>query len=170
VSSLSQAGAGRSERPRGIAGWLARGAFFAGAIGLLLAMAFDAAAVVGRHAGLPFLGSIELVQACVVVVASSALVGATLGRSHASVHILSERLAPAPRARLRRVSDGLSALFFAALAAGSWWIAADMWAGSETTELLGLPIKPLRVFFLASSILIASSFLGSAFARRSEEA
>ena len=45
-----------------------------GSAGLLAAMTTDALAVAGRHAGIRLLGSIEIVQACIVVVATSAIV------------------------------------------------------------------------------------------------
>ena len=62
--------------------------FVLGSIGLLGAMSIDALAVLGRHLGLPLLGSIELVQACVVLMGSSALVGTTVRHGHASVQLI----------------------------------------------------------------------------------
>jgi hypothetical protein len=51
--------------------WLAGGA-------LLVAMATDTMAMLGRHLRLPLLGSIEIVQAAVLVAASGALLLATI--------------------------------------------------------------------------------------------
>lgn len=146
-------------RPSGIAGVLTTISFVLGSIALLLAMTTDAAAVVGRHIGVPLLGSIELVQACVVVAASSAMVGATLSRTHATVHILLERVSPGAKAVLERFGDLLSALLFAFLLAGSAWIASDLWDGHERTELLHLPLMALRLFWCASAALILGLFL-----------
>src|SRR5262245_50415190 len=101
--------------------WLTTLVFLAGSAGLLLAMGLDTAAVLGRVLGRPLLGSIELIQACVVIAASSALVGATLAGSHASVHVITERLAPLRRRALRRFSQLLCALFFA------WLLGASIW-------------------------------------------
>ena len=67
-----------SDRASPFARWLDRVAFVVGSMGLLGAMSADALAVLGRHVGLPLLGSIEIVQACVVLVASAAMIGATL--------------------------------------------------------------------------------------------
>jgi TRAP-type C4-dicarboxylate transport system permease small subunit len=128
---------------------------------LLLAMALDTAAVVGRIAGMPLLGSLELIQACVVVAASTALIGATLSGSHAAVHIVTERLAPARRRLFARVSDLLCALFFAWLAAGSIWVAAELWPAHESTELLRLPIAPLRLFWCGSVLLVVGLYLAA---------
>ena len=92
--------------------------FLVGSAGLLIAMGGDALAVVGRHTGIPLLGSIEIVQAAIVLAAASAMVAATLSRSHATVHIIIERLSPAQRDRFERFADLLSAVFFAVLAGG----------------------------------------------------
>ena len=87
-------------------------AYLIGSFGLLAATAADALAVGGRHTGFAFLGSIEVVQAAVVLIASSAMVAATIVGSHASVHILTERLAKPTAHRLARLSDLLSAFLF----------------------------------------------------------
>jgi TRAP-type C4-dicarboxylate transport system permease small subunit len=141
---------------------LTRVSFLLGAVGLLSAMLIDAGAVIGRHLGVPLLGSIELVESCVVLMASASLVGTTLGQGHASVHILTERLSAAGRARMRRASDGLSAAFFAVLAIGSMIVARDLWGGDERTELLGLPLAPLRALWCASAVGIVALFIAAA--------
>ena len=125
-------------------------------------MASDALAVAGRHVGRPFLGSIELVQAAIVVAASAAMVGATLNDGHAKVHILMERLSPPVRRRFQAVADLVSGVFFAALAVGSIWLVVDLWRGGEETELLGIPLKPLRLAWCASAILAAALFAARA--------
>lgn len=142
---------------------LARLFFVIGAGALLVAMASDAAAVVGRHVGLPFLGAIELVQACVVLATSSAMVGATLSGSHATVHILLERASPGARRALEVFGALMGAACFALLAAGSVWIVSDLWGGHEQTELLRLPLMPLRLFWCASALLMVVLFVVRAF-------
>ncbi|HKU42922.1 MAG TPA: TRAP transporter small permease subunit [Polyangiales bacterium] len=146
---------------------LARVSFWVGSAGLLGAMLIDSAAVLGRHLGVPLLGSIELVQACIVWMASASLVGTTLERGHASVHILTERLAAPRRAALRRAADLASALFFAFIAVGSGWLLLDLWHGAEQSELLGIPIAPLRVLWCASAAGVVASFTAQALARQS---
>jgi TRAP-type transport system small permease protein len=138
---------------------LARLFFVLGAMALLVAMAADATAVLGRHIGLPFLGAIELVQACVVIATSSAMVGATLSGAHATVHILLERVPDGVRRGLLAFGALMGAACFALLAAGSIWIVSDLWGGHERTELLALPIMPLRLFWCASALLMVSFFL-----------
>jgi TRAP-type C4-dicarboxylate transport system permease small subunit len=145
---------------------LTRASFAAGCVGLLLAMAVDATSVLGRHLGLPVRGSIELMRACVVVFASSALVGTTLSRGHASVHMLTERIPVIARRRLQRVTELASAVFFAVLAIGSLIVVSDLWSGDETTELLQLPLLPLRLLWCASACLIVFLFTAAALSRR----
>ena len=148
--------------PRGVTGLLARLCFLVGAAGLLVAMATDALAVVGRHVRFPLLGSIEIVQAAVVMAASAAMVGATVTRGHATVHILLERLSPRARGSLEGLASLLAAAAAAAFLAGSLWIAIELWDGHERTELLQLPLKPLRLFWCASAALMTVLFLAQA--------
>ena len=136
---------------------LRRIAVWAGGAALLAATAVDALAVVGRNIGLPLVGSIELVQAAVLVAGVFGLILATAGDDHARVRILTDRLG-----RLRRLADPLAALsmalFFAALLAGSAWLAADLWNGHERSELLGVSWRALRLIAnlgLAACIVIA---------------
>ena len=155
--------------PPGPAGWMVRIAMAVGSVALLLAMGTEAMAVIGRHTRMPLVGSVEFVQACVVVATSSAIVAATVLDAHARVHLLTARLSPAGQARLRRLADLLSAAVFAVFAGGSIWLAAEMWSTTEKTQLLGVPLAPLRAFWCASAALTALLFLVSALKRRADE-
>lgn len=130
---------------------------YIGGAGLLAAMGVDVCAVVGRHIGLHLLGSIELVQAAILVASSAALVAATLSRKHAAVHLLTDRVGRTARLTLARVSALLGVLFFLLLAAGSLWIAADLWNGQEQSELLRIPYAPLRIIALLALLAAAST-------------
>lgn len=143
-------------------GPLARIAYVLGGIGLLGATATDALAVLGRHTGLHLLGSIELVQAMVVLLGTSAMLIATLVGGHASVHIVTERLSSARAAMLARIAALLSAAVFLLIAAGSAFVAADLWQGHELTELLHLPLRWLRLLWIVFALLIAGTFLRQA--------
>jgi len=149
------------ERP----GPIVQTAYLIGSAGLLIATAADAFAVLGRHAGFALIGSIEIVQMAVVLIASSAMVAATIVGSHASVHILTERLAKATALKLARVSDVLSALMFGILAGASAWVASELWSGFEQTELLGIPLRWFRAVWIAAAVLIVFLFLRSAMRR-----
>ncbi len=139
--------------------------FYIGAAALLAAVTVDATAVVARHIGRTLTGSIEIVQAAILIASSSALLAATLARRHATVHLLVDRLGPRIRGVAMRCSRGLSALFFALLAAGEIWIAADLWNGHEESELLHIPYAPLRLLAIVAA-LGAAAILGAEGARR----
>jgi TRAP-type C4-dicarboxylate transport system permease small subunit len=140
---------------RGPQAWL----FYLGAVALLFAMAADAIAVLGRHIGMPLLGSIELVQAAMLVASSAAIVSATMAEKHAVVHFLIDRLSPAVRATMYRIHSALSAVFFLALAAGSIWIAFDLRGSDEQSELLQIPYAPLRIISIAAVLAVALVYL-----------
>ncbi len=140
--------------------------FYAGAAGLLFAIGADALAVLGRHLGIPLLGSIELMQASILLTSSAAIVAATAANKHAVVHLLIDRLSPRWRAVMQRVQTLLSAAFFAALGAGSLWIAYDMRNGHEQSELLRIPYAPLRFVSIVAVLAVAAIYLFRAFHKR----
>ncbi len=121
---------------------------------LLLAMATDTLAMLGRQIHVPLLGAIELVQAAVLVAAAGALLMAALEDTHARVHLLIDRLPPVVRLLLERVQAMAGAVLYAALLAGSAWIAAELWSGHEESELLRIPYRPLRVIAVVALALL----------------
>jgi TRAP-type C4-dicarboxylate transport system permease small subunit len=129
--------------------WVAGGA-------LLVAMATDTIAMLGRHLRVPLLGSIEIVQAAVLVASSGALLLATALDAHARVHLLQRRLAPRVRVAFERFSLVAAIALVLALLAGSLWITVDLWHGHEESELLRIPWRPLRVIVL----LLLAGLLG----------
>jgi TRAP-type C4-dicarboxylate transport system permease small subunit len=138
---------------------LAKAAYAVGAVGLLVATGVDAISVLGRHTGFTFLGSIELVQSSTVLTATAAMIIATAVGVHASVHIITQRLSESRRNSLARWANALGALLFAILFVGSLWIASEMWAGFERTELLGIQLRWLRVLWIAGTLIIAIMFV-----------
>jgi TRAP-type C4-dicarboxylate transport system permease small subunit len=139
------------------AGPLAKAAYVLGSFGLLAATAADSLAVAGRHTGMHFIGSIELVQAAVVLLAATAMLVVTIGRGHATVHIVTERLSKPAAARLARIADLISAIAFLILAAGSAWVLAELWDGFEQTELLHIPLRWLRLLWVVLAVLVAAN-------------
>jgi len=121
-----------------------------GGAGLFVALAVDTFAMLGRHLRLPLLGSIEIVQAAVLVAACSALVVATLANAHARVHLLQRRAAPRVRDALEIFHGACALLFVISLLLGSYWLTRDLWPGFEESELLRIPYRPLRVLTLAT--------------------
>jgi TRAP-type transport system small permease protein len=153
-----------SNRRAGVEAWL----FYLGATALLFAVAVDAIAVIGRHIGKPLLGSIELMQASILIASSSAIVSATLVDKHAVVHLLIDRLSPQARAIMGGVHAALCAIFFACLAVGSIWIAYDLRAGNEESELLRIPYAPLRVISIVSVLGVALIYASRTVSRRQD--
>ena len=151
-----------TEPAHGVQRWL----FYVGAAGLLFAIGADAVAVLGRHLGIPLLGSIELMQAAILLTSSAAIVLATVANKHAVVHLLIDRLSPRRRAVMERVHALLSAVFFAALAVGSVWIAYDLRDGHEQSELLRIPYAPLRIVSIVAVLAVAGIYLARAFGKR----
>ncbi|HQS70976.1 MAG: TRAP transporter small permease [Novosphingobium sp.] len=137
-----------------------------GGIALLAATGIDAISVIGRNVGLPFRGSIELVQVAVLVAGTLALLVATVDRSHAKVHLLVDRMSETARRLLDRVSALLGAVFFAALLAGSVWLMADLWDGHEQSEVVGVSWRAMRLFANVVLAAIVLALLGQAFRRR----
>jgi TRAP-type C4-dicarboxylate transport system permease small subunit len=136
---------------------LRRLAVWIGGAALLAATAVDTLAVIGRNIGLPFVGSIELVQAAVLVSGMFGLIFATAGDDHAQVRIVTDRLGRW-RSHAAVIGPLTMALFFAALLTGSLWLAADLWDGHERSELLGVPWRVLRLIAnvaMAACIVIA---------------
>lgn len=139
-------------------GVLERVAFAIGCGGLMIATAADSIAVLGRHLGFPLLGSIEVVQAAIVLIAASSLVGVTLGRGHAAVHILTERLSPERQRRFGAWSALVAALTILLFALGSALLLGDLWDGHERSEILHIPLRLLRLLLLLSLLLVAGAF------------
>lgn len=130
-----------------------------GACGMVVAMASDAIAVIGRHIGIALLGAIEIFQFSALVATASAIVVATLRRRHATVHILVDRLPEKRRHQIGRLSAAASALTFGLFALGSAWVVQDLWHTHEMTELLAIPLQPFRLFWIACAALVCGLFI-----------
>ena len=129
---------------------------------LLLAMAVDAIAVAGRHLGMPLLGSIELVQASVLVSAAMAMIVATLGRTHAVVHLVVDRVSQLRRRQMLWINALLSAVLFLAFLIGAAWLCLEMWSHHEQSDVLRIPFRPLRITLVLSCAALAAIFLHQA--------
>jgi TRAP-type C4-dicarboxylate transport system permease small subunit len=141
---------------------LQRAVFSLGAFALAGAMTTDAIAVAGRHLGIALLGSIEVMQALIVLLATSAMLMTTLVDGHARVRIVLEKVSQPAVLRLERLSDMASAAAFLWLVLGSLWLASDLWNGAEVTEILNLPLRWLRVVWIVGCLVIAVLFLAHA--------
>ncbi|CAN5612952.1 hypothetical protein BH10PSE14_BH10PSE14_08760 [soil metagenome] len=133
-----------------------------GSAALLLAMASDALAVLGRHVGFAVNGAIELFQVCAVVALSSAILIATLDGRHAAVDLLLQRVPDRGKVWLRFAAAGASAAAFGLVTIGSTWVAIDLWPTHEMTEQLGIPLRGFRLFWIACSGTVTLFFLRTA--------
>ena len=126
-----------------------------GGVPLLAAMFAEFLAVVARNTGWNIVGSIEFVQAMVLLSSCGALVLATLSRSHAKVTVISRRIRGRSGSLLAIATALGACAFFLALAVGSAWIALDMWGANEQSELLGIPYFPLRCVAALTTFTVA---------------
>ncbi len=141
-------------------------AVLVGGAALLAATFIDTIAVIGRHIGFPLSGSIELMQAVVLVSGGIGLVIATAEGSHARVRLLVDRLEGGRRLLADRFSDALTLIFLLVLLAGASWILADLWDAHERSEVIGVPWLALRIFanlcLLAGSLVLLARIFGKA--------
>jgi len=144
---------------------LRRLAVWIGGIAMLAATATDTIAVIGRNVGRPLVGSIELVEAAILVSGTVALALATMADLHARVRLVTDRLGSGAQTVLERFSRLAAAAFFAALAWGSIWLALDLWGGHERSELLGVPWRVLRLVANIGLVSCAAIALAAAFRR-----
>lgn len=135
-----------------------------GGIPLMLAMLVEFVTVIGRHTGFMFLGSIEAVQVAILLSSTTAIVLATLARSHAKVRLLLHRTDGRTRTALTTFNAICATLFFLALTIGSVWLAADMWGAREQSEILALPYFPLRCFICVGMLVTAVMYARRALA------
>ena len=139
--------------------------FYIGGAGLMIAMIIEGIAVLGRQIGLPLLGALEIIQAAILLTASASMLSATLTHSHATVHLLVERLSPNMQSLLQRFAMLISSAFFAALATAAGWLTLEVWNDFEHSELLHIPYRPLRVIVVVMTAAVAIVFAYKAFAR-----
>ena len=132
--------------------------FFVGAAGLLAMMLVETAAVIGRHAGMPVMGALEIVQFAIVPAACAAMLIATLQGAHAAVHMVTERMPAAAQRGARRLGELLAGAMFATLCAGSAWLALEYWNAFEQTEVLHLSMRPLRLLVTLAAAALALVF------------
>lgn len=143
-------------------------AFGLGTCGLSLAALTDFVGVVGRHLGHPIGGTIEVFRVCSAVVVSAAIVLATISGTHASVHVLVQRMSAIWQDRSRRAGSVIAAAMFAAICVASVWLLVLTARGREETFLLNIPLWPFRVVWCVASAWVAGWFLVTAFRQKLE--
>lgn len=134
-----------------------------GGIGLLLALATDSISVVGRHLGMPITGTIEIVQVGVLIAGSLGILIATLTKSHANVHLLIERLSPKAQNFLGIMAKILSLFFIGSIIIGSIWQFKDNFGTYEESEILKIPLMPLRAIVILALLGVCALFVRQIF-------
>lgn len=134
---------------------------------MLVAVAVELLAVLGRLVGLPLPGSIELVQIAVTISGTCALLVATLHGSHARVRLVLDHLSATWLRVMNRANALCSAVFFLMFCAGSTWLMLDLWNGFEESEIWFVPYRPLRLWVILGTLAVALVFLASLREKRS---
>ncbi|MFT4089334.1 MAG: TRAP transporter small permease [Asticcacaulis sp.] len=134
-----------SDEPERPLHWAAKIPLFLGSVAILVAMTADSLAVVGRHANIPLLGTVEIVQLAASIAGGATIICATIAGAHASIHVLTDRVSPEVRHRLLTFARLMTAIFFVALTIGCGWLMVDMLGQGERTELTGMPLMPFRL-------------------------
>jgi TRAP-type C4-dicarboxylate transport system permease small subunit len=110
-------------------------------------------------------GSIELVQAAMLIASSAAIVLATLHRRHAMVHLLLNRLGTPSKRRLLQSGCLLGSVFFIFLTIASLLALHDMWGAHEQSDLLHVPYVPLRILSAIAAAAAALALLAQGMRR-----
>jgi TRAP-type C4-dicarboxylate transport system permease small subunit len=139
---------------------------WAAGAGLIVAVAVDTLAMIGRQLRVPLVGSIELVEAAVLFAAVGGLIVAALDSAHARVNLILARMPARWRSRLEVLHAGAAAAFYLALLAGSAWIAFDLWPSREQSELLHIPYRPLRLATVGCLTVLAGLALRALWRRQ----
>ncbi len=149
---------------------LARALVWSGGTCLFLAAGTDFAGVVLRHVGHGLFGATEVVQWLIVGIVSTSLVYATLYDAHAAVHLLSARLGPRARMVQQRATEAAAAIVLLIMFLGSAFVFVLLLELNERSDLLGLPIAPARLIWLAGLLISAALTAAAAWRRRPPEA
>lgn len=132
--------------------------FYVGAGGLMTMMIVETAAVIGRRIGMPVTGALEIAQVAIVPAACAAMLIATMHGAHAAVHMLTDRMPESAQRWAFGLGSVLAGLCFAALAAGSAWLAMEYWNTFEQSEVLDIPFRPLRVLVTLGAAALSLLF------------
>lgn len=142
--------------------WWYRACIVLGGGALLAAAVIDFFAIIGRHSGVPLLGSIELVQVLVCIAGTAALLAVTLNGNHARVRLVTDRVRRSTANVMYRINALCGSVFFLLLACGSAWLAYDLWSAQEASELWRLPYRPLRIAGVLGLVGVTLLFLRQA--------
>jgi TRAP-type C4-dicarboxylate transport system permease small subunit len=135
---------------------LERCVIWVGAAALILLGLLICASVVLRLTGSVIKGNSEIGEMLIIIVASTALVAATLTSAHPYVHMLVDKIATRWRYRLAAVIAAIGAVFWSVVAWMNGKIAIENAALIEETELLRISLTPFRTIWIISLLLVAA--------------
>lgn len=134
-----------------------------GAFALLALLALIVGNVVLRTAGYIIPGSYELAELIIPVIAGIGVLAATLCGAHVAIDVVTDRLGGKARRIIALAVSLVGALYWLILTASGAVTALRNTRLGEYTEVLGIPVAPLRwiwvavcccvVVFLAASML-----------------
>jgi TRAP-type C4-dicarboxylate transport system permease small subunit len=146
-----------SSDAKGIERWvrhISNAALWLGAASLLLLAGVIVFAALARLFGTALVGSSEIVDVAIIVVASMALVAGTAANTHPSVHILTSRLSDRRQRALKILASLLACAFFGLLCYESTRVLIDYARLGEHTQLLRINITPFRALWVLSLAVI----------------
>ncbi len=130
-----------------------------GILGIGLVTLTDTAAVIGRHLNMSLIGSIEVVQLGIVLLASAAIAIATKESKHARIQIVLNRINHSHRRNLDILSNIATFLFLILLFSANTWILLETWLTHERSEILHLPYHWIRSLFSATLLITITLLL-----------
>ncbi|NBC94938.1 MAG: TRAP transporter small permease subunit [Deinococcus-Thermus bacterium] len=104
-------------------------------------------------AGIAILGTVDLMQLCVVTAAFAGIPWAFMAGAHVSVDLATDRLPPRGLALVRLVAALAGGVVMAAIGRFGWQTAARQIGYGDTSQTLGLPIAAYWTPLLAGSAL-----------------
>lgn len=136
-----------------------------GGAALLLVTLIETLSVIAPFFGMSFLGSIEIVEALVLMSGAVGILMASLMQNHARVHLVLDHLPPVLRNYLNSFAFVVSAVFFLACLGGSIFNWVVTRSHFEQSDVLQIPHEPLRIlligFFLINTVLFVAQFIRS---------
>lgn len=126
-----------------------------GAFALLALLALIVGNVLLRTAGYIIPGSYELAELIIPVIAGIGVLAATLCGAHVAIDVVTDRLGRKARRRIALAVSLAGALYWLILTGSGAAIALRNTRLGEYTEVLGIPVSPLRWTWVAVCCCVA---------------
>jgi TRAP-type C4-dicarboxylate transport system permease small subunit len=133
-----------------------------GAVALVLLGLLITVSVLVRATGGVIKGNSEIGEMLIIVVASCALVAATLSDGHPHIHMIVEKISSSLRRKIALAITCLGAIFWAAAAWMNGLVAIENTKLIEETEILRIPLAPFRLVWIAALALVTALLVAKA--------